>query len=59
MVNVDECIMIVKNVPSRVCEQCGDVTYSHDVAKRLENVLDSMESSLTEIAVTSYPHAAA
>lgn len=29
MVELDNCIIIIKNVPSLVCEQCGEVLYSN------------------------------
>lgn len=32
MVELDNCIIIIKNVPSLVCEQCGEVSYSNEVA---------------------------
>ena len=34
--DLGDCIIIVKDVPSQVCSQCGEVSYSHEVAKRLE-----------------------
>ena len=54
MVDVDRCIIIVKNVPSQVCNQCGDVSYNNDVAKQLEKIVNSLKESITEIAVVNY-----
>ncbi|MGN0171201.1 MAG: type II toxin-antitoxin system MqsA family antitoxin [Acutalibacteraceae bacterium] len=54
MVDLGNCIVIVKNVPSHVCTQCGEVSYSDDVAKRLEQIVDSMKAAITEIAVVNY-----
>jgi len=54
MVDIDKCIIIVKNVPSQVCEQCGETSYSHDVAKQIEEIVNSLRMSITEIAVTDY-----
>ena len=54
MVDTSKCIVIVKNVPSQACSQCGEVSYSNDIAKRLEKMVDSLRSSVTEIAVTNY-----
>ena len=36
MIDVDNCFIIVKNVPSQVCSQCGEVSYSDEVAAKLE-----------------------
>ena len=54
MAEVDNCIIIIKSVPSQVCSQCGEVSYSHEVAKRLEDIVSIMHKSLTEIAVVNY-----
>ncbi len=54
MVDLGNCIVIVKNVPSQVCAQCGEVSYSDDVAKRLEKIVDSMKAAIAEIAVVNY-----
>ena len=54
------CIIVIKNVPSSVCGQCGEVTYANEVAKHLEKIIHSISnSSSTEIAVVSYSEKAA
>lgn len=58
MVDLGNCIIIVKDVPSHVCSQCGEVSYSHDVATRLEEITSSMKNAMTEIAVVHYSSAA-
>ena len=47
-------IIIVKDVPSQVCTQCGEVSYSDEVTKRLEQIVNSMQGQNMEIAVTHY-----
>ncbi|WP_019554504.1 type II toxin-antitoxin system MqsA family antitoxin [Propionispira raffinosivorans] len=59
MVDLGKCIVIVKNVPSQVCSQCGEVSYNNEVAKELEKIVSTMRASLTEIAVVNYPPNAA
>jgi len=54
MVDVDNCIIIVKNVPSQVCSQCGEASYNDEVAKQLEKIVNSLRKSITEIAVVNY-----
>ena len=59
-VDMGKCIVIVKNVPSRICGQCGEASYSDEVAQRLEQIAHSLTSSVsTEIAVVSYTEQAA
>jgi len=54
------CIIVIKNVPSRVCEQCGESSYSDEVARRLEQIVHNLTgSAAAEIAVVSYSEKAA
>ena len=53
------CIIIVKDVPSQVCSQCGEVSYSHEVAKRLEEIVAQMKNVMTEVAIVHYNSTAA
>ena len=54
MVELDNCIIIIKNVPSQVCKQCGEVAYSNEVAKQLEKLVNAVRNSITEITVINY-----
>jgi len=58
--DMGKCIVIVKNVPSQICNQCGEVSYNDETAKRLEAIVHNLsEPSRTEIAVVSYTEQAA
>lgn len=59
MVDLDNCILIVKNVPSKVCAQCGETSYSDEVAKQLERIVNIMRTAITEIAIVNYSDAVA
>jgi hypothetical protein len=60
MTDLGTCIVIVKNVPSQVCGQCGEVSYSNEVARRLEHIVNSIKNTvITEIAVVTYSDQAA
>lgn len=54
MVELDNCIIIIKNVPSQVCKQCGEISYSNEVAKQLERLVNAVRNSITEITVINY-----
>ena len=54
MVELDNCIIIIKNVPSLVCEQCGEVSYSNEVSKQLEKLVNAVRNSITEITIIKY-----
>ena len=58
--DMGKCIVIVKNVPSCVCGQCGEVSYSDERARRLEQIIHSITGPAgAEIAVVSYTEQAA
>lgn len=38
IVDLSDRTIIVRDIPSQVCSQCGKVSYSHEVAKRLEKL---------------------
>jgi len=58
--DMGKCIVIVKNVPSQICEQCGESSYNDETAKQLEAIVHSLtEPVRTEIAVVSYTEKAA
>ena len=42
------------NVPSQVCKQCGEVSYSDEVSKQLEKLVNSVRNTITEITVINY-----
>ena len=48
------CIIIIKNVPSQVCKQCGEISYSDSVAKQLEKLVNSVRNVITEITIINY-----
>jgi YgiT-type zinc finger domain-containing protein len=60
MADLETCIVIIKNVPSQVCGQCGEISYSNDVARQLERIVDSLKKTAlntiapTEITVVNY-----
>ncbi|AEF84756.1 conserved hypothetical protein [Treponema primitia ZAS-2] len=60
MVDLGSCIIIIKNVPSQVCTQCGETSYSNTVAGKLEQIVSSIKKTVvTEIAVVNYDEQAA
>lgn len=56
MVDLGDHIIIIKDVPSYVCSQCGDTTYNDEVARVLEQIVESLRHAPTEMSVVSYAH---
>ena len=60
IVDLGFCVVIVKNVPARVCQQCGEASFSDEVAKQLEKIVDSVRNSvMSEVAIVEYSRAVA
>ena len=53
-VDRDTCVIIIKSVPCYKCTQCGEVAYTLNVGKRLEEIAGTLLDSLTEIVVANY-----
>lgn len=54
VVDLGACLIIVRNVPCSRCAECGAVTYTAAVARRLEAIIDGLSDALTEIAIVNY-----
>ena len=58
--DMNGCVVVIKKVPSFICDQCGEISYNGNVAQRLEQIIDNItETAGTEIAVISYSEKAA
>ena len=58
--DMDGCIVVIKKVPSRICSQCGEASYSGEVAQRLEQIVSNiMAPASAEIVVVNYSEKAA
>ena len=51
---VEDCIIIIKNVPALVCSQCGEVYYSNDIAVKLEEIVNRLQVMVKDIAIFEY-----
>ena len=54
MQDYGDCIVIVKNVPAIVCEQCGYELFTAEVAERLQELTDRAHMPDTEVVVVKY-----
>ena len=55
--DLGSCIIIIKNVPCHTCTQCGEVVFELDVGERLEQIIEKLKNSLTEVAIVHYSDA--
>jgi len=50
-------IVIVKDVPAKVCSQCGEVWISSDVASKLEKIVDLARKNHLQLELISFSEA--
>jgi len=53
-ITLEECVIIIKNVPALICDQCGEVYFTDDVMQNLEIIVDSLSSLIKEVAIVEY-----
>ena len=51
---LDKCVIIIRNVPALVCEQCGEIYFTDDVMRSLEATIDKLEDIIKEVAIVDY-----
>ena len=54
VVNYNDSVIIIKNVPCEQCEQCGEIFYTDEVAEHLEEMVHNAKKLLQEISVIDY-----
>ena len=56
--NLNNCYVIIENVPCYKCEQCGEVVYSATVMEKIEDLLEHLEKIASKIFIVDYSEAA-
>ncbi len=54
VVNYNNCIIVIKNVPCEECDQCGEIEYTDNVMKNLEIIVNRVKNLLQEVSVVDY-----
>lgn len=52
--DLGKCIIVIRNVPTQVCKQCGEKSYSLDVAVRIQELVNQVKNIVSGIAEISY-----
>lgn len=55
---LDNCYVIIENVPCYKCAQCGEVVYSASVMEKIEEILDKVRNIASKIFIMDYTKAA-
>ena len=56
--DLEDCIVIIRNVPSHICEQCGETYYSTEVMQQVYRIVQSVRDTMSEVTVVNYRAAA-
>lgn len=51
-------IIVVRNVPTQVCTQCGEKSYTYHVSVRLQEIVKQVRGIVSGIAEVTYTDAA-
>lgn len=54
VVNYKDCVIIIRNVPCEECVKCGETYYSHEVAKKLEQMVSAAKALMQDVSVIDY-----
>lgn len=54
VVTLDNCVIVVKNVPCEECEQCGEKYFNDEVMEKLEEIVSKAKDLASEVFVTNY-----
>ncbi len=55
---LNNCYVIIENVPCLKCDQCGDEFFTASVAEKIDDILDSLEKIASKIFIMDYTTAA-
>ena len=55
---LENCYVIIENVPCKTCTQCGEVVYSASVMEKIDDILDRIQNIASKIFIMDYNMAA-
>lgn len=58
IVDINSHIIIIKNVPANICTQCGEYYIDNKTALMIEELIDKVLISNTEVMIINYPSVA-
>lgn len=58
VVDLGDTIIIIKEVPAKVCSQCGEQYFDDETAENIEKIVNQLKELTTEITVVNYKNVA-
>ena len=53
-VDLENTIIIIKDVPAKVCKNCGEKLYDDETAKNIEKIVNQLKELTVEVTVVKY-----
>ena len=47
-------IIIIKNVPGKVCKQCGEQYFDNDTTEKLDKMVNKLKKLALEVTIVNY-----
>lgn len=57
--DLQDCLVIVRNVPCFKCSECNEIIYTGNVIQQLEEIINSAKKVMQEISIIDYSKVAA
>ena len=54
VVDLDTTIIIIKNVPAKVCKQCSEQYFDDETSKNIEKIVNQLKQLSIEVTVVNY-----
>ena len=54
VVDLEKTIIIIKDVPAKVCKKCGEKFYDDETAKNIEKIVNQLKELTVEVTVVKY-----
>lgn len=54
VVDLERTIIIIKGVPAKVCEQCGEQYFDDETAENIEKIVNELKQLSIEVTIVNY-----
>ena len=54
IVDLDNTVIVIKDVPAKVCKNCGEKFYDDETAKNIEKIVNKLKELTVEVTVVKY-----
>ena len=54
IVDLDNTIIIIKEVPAKVCTKCGEQYFDDETSKNIEKIVNQLKELAIEVTIVNY-----